>query len=166
MKESIGLLPTERMVTRSRRIRQLRPLVVLRIECKNEGGAEKESSIPRWMSRIGWSGYLRRGGSVPRGAAAAVRQAARTASESLSWGMGRVSGKFVAPAGLGQCLGSWWFESGDTVVAGVEPSRRYFREAWLRDGTTQDRRLGWQCCCWASEGNRCRWCGQPCVAGR
>jgi hypothetical protein len=100
MKASIGLVPTDRMVTRSRRFGQLQLLVVLRIECKNEGGAEKESSIPRSMSRIGWSGCLRHRRSVRDVAVAAVQPAALTAKPSFLWVMGRESGRFEVPARL------------------------------------------------------------------
>jgi hypothetical protein len=100
MEASIGFLPTGKMVTRSRRFRQLQLLVVLRIECKNEGGAEKESSIPRSMSRIGWIGCLQHRRSAQDVAAAAVQPVALTAKRSFLWVMGRGSGKFEDPAGL------------------------------------------------------------------
>jgi hypothetical protein len=100
MKASIGLPPTGKMVTRSRRFRRLQLLVVLRIECKYEGGADKASYILRSMSRIGWSGCLRHRRSAQDAAAAVVQPAAPMAKPSFWWGMGRGSGKFEVRGGL------------------------------------------------------------------
>ena len=166
MEGSIGSMPTDKLVTRSRRVRRLGFLVVPRIECKSEGGADKESSIPRWMSRIGSWGCQRHQRSVPSVAAVVVRQAARTAKASHCKGMARGSGRFGGHAGLERFPGCWWYESGDTFAAGAEPSRRCFLGAWWRDITIPARQSGSPCYSLASGGSRCSRCARRCVHGR
>lgn len=157
---------TDKLVTRSRRVRRLRILVVLRIECKNEGGADKESSIPRSMSRIGSSDYPRRQRSAPSVAVVAERQAARTANRRCCRGMARESGRFEGRAGLVRFPGYWCCESGDIVAAAVVPSRRCSRGGWWRDVTTRARRLGSGFCFLASGGRLCSKCARRCARGQ
>lgn len=166
MEASIGLQPTDKLVTRSRRVRWLRFLVVLRIECKNEGGADKESSIPRSMSRIGSSNCQRRPQSARSVAVVAGRQLARTASPSCCRGMARGSGRFGGHAGLVRFPGYWCLESGDIVVGAAVPSRRCSPGGWWLDVTTRARRSGLGFCSLASGGSRCSKCARRCARGQ
>jgi hypothetical protein len=165
MEESIGSTLTNKMVTRNRRIRRLRFLVVLRNECENEGGAEKESSIPRSMSRIGRVGCLQRQRSVRVAVAVAERQAVRTGKPSYWLGMGRVSGKCEGHAGqVGHPRYLWWWSDG-IVAAGVVPSRPCSLGGWWPDATIPVRRSGSPCGSLVSDGSRYSKCARRCVRG-
>ncbi len=166
MEGSIGSTLTDKTVTRNRRFPRLRFLVVLRNKCRNGDGADKESSIPRSMSRIGCSGSQRRQQSAPGVAVAVGQQAARTAKPSRWWVTGRVSGRFGGHAGLGRHREYWWCESGDIVVAAAAPSRRCCLGALWRDATTRVRRLGSPCCSLDSGVSRCSKCARRCARGK
>lgn len=157
---------TNKLVTRSRRFRRLRFLVVLRIECKNEDRADKESSIPTSMSRIGRSDCPRRQRSAPGVAVVAERQAGRTVERWCCRGMARGSARFGGHAGLVRFPGYWCCES-DAIVAGaVVPSRRCSRGGWWRDVTTRARRSDSRFCSLASGGSRCSKCDRRCAHGQ
>lgn len=166
MEESIGSTLTDKTVTRNRRIRRLRFLVMLRNECKNEGGAEKESSIPRSMSRIGCIGCRRRQRFVRSAAAVAERRAARTVRLSYWLDMGRASDRCGGHAGLVKRPRCWLCGSGGIVAAGVVPSRPCFLGVWWPDVTIPARRSGSPCFSLVPSGSQCSKCERRCVRGK